>query len=441
MPLIDRIATFLRQDIWRVRARKLPWRRHVLVRLLRIFVLAVRGFDENQCALRASALTFYSLLSIVPVLAMAFGIAKGFGLEANLERLLEELLRGQEEVMGWVISFARSFLANVRGDVVAGVGIVVLCWTVISLLGNIERSLDDIWGVKEGRNLSRKISEYLAMMVIGPLLLIVSSSLTVFVTGQVASLAEHVRFVAAFNPLLSAALHLLPYAIIWTLFSYLYCAVPNTRVSLKSAVTAGVIAGTIYEAVQWVYLTFQIGVARTNAVYGSFAALPLFLIWLHTSWLIVLFGAEISFAVDNEETYEFEPDCLNVSLRFKRLLALRIARLCVERFSAGEPAVSAVEIAQRLEAPIRLVRELVYELVMAGILSEVKRNGAQAEGVQPAMDIEQLTINAVLERLEAQGRDRVPVLRDDAFEALAGKLEAIDRLTAQAPENIRLKDV
>jgi membrane protein len=436
---LSHVNSFLHEDLWRMRLRQMPRPKSLLLRMLRIFVLASRGFDEKQCRWRASALTFYSLLSIVPVLAMAFGVAQGFGLEQHLEALIRERVRGQQEVVDWILQFSRAFLQNTQGGLIAGVGIVLLFWSVIKLLEQIESSFNDIWGVQQGRSFVRKLSDYLSMMLVCPVLFIVSSSLTVLATTQLTAWLERAAWLHGVAPLVVFGVSLLPMAVVWLLFSFLYLFIPNTRVSVKAGVLAGIIAGVMYQAAQWAYLTFQIGVARHNAIYGSFAALPLFLIWLQTSWMIVLFGAEISFAVDNEETYEFERDCRDASLRMRRLVALRIVALCAQRFSNGEPAPTAVQIAHELDAPIRLVRGIVYELTQVRVLSPVPPEGEPC--YQPAQDVNRLTVSTVLQALRMRGSDQIPMKRDAAFERLAKTLDRFDQLIAKAPENKPLKDV
>jgi len=438
---IKKLLNFISHDLWRMRIRKLPRHKYFLFRILRIFTLAVRGFDEDKCQLRASALTFYTLLSIVPVVAMGFGIAKGFGFEQGLESLITQKLEGQEEVARRIVEFSKSFLANTKGGLIAGVGIAVLFWTVIKVLGNIEMSFNDIWGIKNSRTWARKFSDYLSIVLICPILLIMSSSMTVFITSQVMTITEKIKFLETFDQFIVTGLKLLPYAVVWTVFTFVYMYMPNTKVSFKAGLLSGIIAGSIYQMVQGIYIYFQIGVAQHNAIYGSFAALPLFLIWLQTSWLVVLFGAEISFAVDNEETYEFEGDCRDSGQRFKRLLALKITEMCVKNFAhAGKP-LKAQEIAKSLEAPIRLVREVLFELTQTGILSEIKpRNGA-AELYQPGIDTEQLTIKTVMDLLDRKNFDYCPIVKEDELESVRKPLELLDQTIEKSSHNMRVKDL
>ncbi|MFA5618585.1 MAG: YihY/virulence factor BrkB family protein, partial [Syntrophorhabdaceae bacterium] len=219
-----------------------------------MIILSIRGFDEDKCSLRASALTFYSLISIVPVFAMAFGIAKGFGFEKILEAQLRNKLTGQEEVLNNIILFSHSLLENTKGGLIAGIGIIVLFWAVIKVLGHIEDSLNDIWGVKEKRSLARKFSDYLSLMLICPVIIILSSGVTIFITTQITFTIQKISVLSALNPLIRSVLEILPCCLIWGLFTFIYIFMPNTKVRFTSGLLAGIVAGTIFQIVQWGYI-------------------------------------------------------------------------------------------------------------------------------------------------------------------------------------------
>jgi membrane protein len=441
LTMIAKKMQFIKTDIWRLRARELPRTKSIGIALLRIIILSVQRFDKHDCLFRASALTFYSLLSIVPVLAMAFGLAKGFGFEKALERQLFETFQGQEEVVVRVMDFARSLLESTKGGIIAGVGLLLLFWTIVRVLGNIENSFNHIWGIKKPRGFSRKISDYLSAMLVCPVLFIVSSMVTVVIKSQVQLVVQKIALLGAISPVIFFILRLLPYCVIWILFTFVYMFMPNTKIRFGSGIFAGIVAGTLYQVFQLVYLSFQIGVAKYNAIYGSFAALPLFLVWLQLSWMIVLFGAEISFAHQHVETYEFEPDCSAVSYSFKKLLTLRVVHLLVKDFSKGNKPLSAVQIANTLEVPIRLVREILYELARSEIVSEICDNEDTEASYQPGRDIDSLTIKYVIDRLEQQGSDNIPISQSKALERLSGYLEALDEVVEKSPANVRLKEI
>lgn len=439
--ILSKFFNFLTTDIWRIKSRKLSKQRSLLLRQLRIFVLAWRGFDEDKCLLRASALTYSTLMSIVPLVAMAFGIAKGFGFENVLEKILFENMAGQEDVAQRLTTFARSFLDNTKGGLIAGIGVGLLFWTVISVLGNIEKSFNEIWGIKKSRSFGRKFSDYLSMMLICPILLIMSSSMTVLITTQLGLIMEKISILGNLAPAVNFALKFLPYVFLWLLFTFIYIFIPNTKVQFKSAFLGGIIAGTLYQVIQFLYFSAQILAAKYGAIYGSFAALPLFLAWLQVSWLVVLFGAEVSFAEQNVETYELEPDCLKASHYFKRLIALRITHLCVVNFSKAKTPYTATQIAHHLEIPIRLVRDVLFQLTQAEILVEVALNAANEVSYQPARDIESLTIQKVVSILNHQGIEDIPIEPSEAIKRIQESLKACEEQVGRSQYNIQFKSI
>ena len=441
---LSRAIKFVTVDIWRIRLEDLPFGKSFLIKQLRILLLTFRGFDEDKCFFRASSLTFYTLLSVVPVMAMLFGIAKGFGIELELQKKLRAWaadIPGQTEVLTKVIEYAESLLESTRGDVMTGVGLVLLFWSVVKVLSHIEASLNDIWEIKESRSWGRKFSDYLAVMLIGPVIVVVSSSATVFVASQITLLTQKLGLSGVFAPLISLSFKLSPYILIWILFTVIYVLMPNTKVNLKAGFMAGIIAGTIFQIVQWGYISFQIGVTRYNTIYGSFAALPLFLMWLQISWWVVLFGAELSFAYQNVHTYEYEPDSNKVSLAFKKVLTLQIAHLLIRNFANGERPLTDTEICTRLKLPIRLVHNVLYDLVQSRVVSETRTNVDRQFAYQPARDINTITIKYVIDAIDENGTNNIPVARTDEFVALT---EAIDKFREEmeaSPANKLLKDI
>ncbi len=432
---------FVTTDIWRIRLKDHPRKKIFFITQLRVIILALRGFNEDKCSLRASALTFYSLLSIVPVCALAFGIAKGFGTEKTLEKQLMDKFPGQEEVLSQVMEFARNLLEQTKGGVIAGIGLAILFWIVIKLLSNIERSFNDIWGIKESRNAVRKITDYISIMLICPVLILMSSGITVFIITQIKHATEKVEFLGFFSPLIFFSFKLIPYGVICGVFTFIYIFMPNTKVKFLSGLIAGVIAGTTYQVAQWGYINFQYGMAKYNAIYGSFAALPLFLIWLQISWLIVLFGAEISYALQNIETYEFEPDCSRVSPSFKKLLSLQIMHSLTKNFSDGLTPLTADQISHTLEIPHRLVNHILYELVQCGIAVETKTEEDIEFAYQPARTISLLTIKYVIDALDKHGTDNIPVAQNKELKILSESLQTFNDTLEKSPANKLLKDI
>jgi membrane protein len=439
--LISNFFSFIRTDIWRIRLDDLPFRQSFLIKQLRIIILAIRSFDEDRCLLRASSLTFYTLLSIVPVVAMFFGVAKGFGFERRLEKQLFERFPGQEEVLSQVISFSNSMLEQTRGGLIAGIGLLVLFWSVLKVLGHIEMALNDIWEIQESRSWGRKFSDYLSIMLISPILVLMSGSATVFITTQLTQITQKFELLGIFSPLISLLLKFIPYVLIWILFTILYIIMPNTKVSFKAGFLGGIVAGTLYQIAQAAYISFQISAARYNAIYGSFAALPLFLMWLQISWWIVLFGAELSFANQNVHTYEYEPDSLKVSPGFKKLLTLQIAHLLIKKFENGDKPLTDSQISGRLEIPIRLVHHIIFDLVEVGLVSKTRTKDDKSDAYQPASDIHKMTIQYVLEKLDQKGTEDIPVAKTENYRALSEALQNFSEAMEKSPANKLLKDI
>ncbi len=439
--IVSQTQKFIREDIWNTSPEQHSPGRYFLIRQIKIFFIAFREFFDKKIQMRASALTYYTLLSVVPVVAMVFGIAKGFGLEQRLEAEITSHLKGQQEVVTWIINFARNLLQNTNGGVIAGVGMVVLFWSVMSVLSNIERSFNDIWQIKQARPFVRKFTDYLSIMLLAPIIIILSSSVTVFLSVQVQTLTEASPFLQKISSLLQFLFRLTPYVLVWFLFTLIYIVMPNTRVRFSSALIAGILAGTVFQIVQWGYIHFQIGVNRYSAIYGGFAALPLFLIWLQLSWLIILFGAEISFANQNVEKYEFESESLHISHYYRRILTLYIVHFVVKKFIKGDPPPTAQDISHELKMPVRIAREIIYELVTCRIFNETVTPSIKVFGYQPARDVNSLTIAWVIQTIEKRGIDNISVADSRELKAITSIQESFHKAVEKAPENILIRDI
>jgi membrane protein len=278
-------------------------------------------------------------------------------------------------------------------------------------------------------------------MLIGPVLFFMSSTLTVYISGSVRQIVEGTSVLRVVSPGISFLLQFLPYISLWFLFSFVYIFIPNTKIKWSSGILGGIIAGSLYHIFQFFYISLQIGVAKYNAIYGGFAALPLFFIWMQTGWLIVLFGAEIGFAHQNVETYEFEQECLTVSHAFKKLLSLRVLHLIVRDFWQGGQPYTSRQIAHDLEIPIRLSNQILFELVASGLVSEVKADEGRGIAYEPAKDPDTMTIKNVIDMLEQHGSDDIPVAQTEELRQLSESLNAFSDLIEKAEANRKLKEI
>lgn len=437
---IEDIILFFRDQIWKLDFSKLNGPKYYFFQALKAFTLAVRNFIKDDCSLRASALTFFSLLSIVPVLAMAFGIAKGFNLEKLLEEEMIKNLKGQEDILNQFLTFSHSMLDTAKGGIVAGFGLILLIYTVMRLLENIEESMNAIWETDKSRALVRKLTDYLSIMVFAPILVIISGSLNVFIVTNVQYITEQFKILGYFSNIIFFFLQFIPYTIIWLLFTLIYIIMPNVKVNFTAALWAGIVAGTAYQITQWGYITFQVGVTRYNAIYGSFAALPLFLAWLQISWIIILFGAELSFAIQNKSRFVHELDYSQISHSSKKLIGLMIMRSLIKSFERGDGYLTSRDLCISLNLSLRLVSGSIKDLLASKLISEV-RIDEKLSAYQPAKDIHQITVYSVvdaLEKLNAGGDLQVDAKENDN---LKEKLKNIDEMIRNSSQNQILLDL
>ncbi len=432
--------SYVKKDIWEIHLDSLPKWKASWVRFLRVVMLTGQGFAKSQIQQGASSLTYYTLLAFVPVLALLIGIARGFQFEDTLQIWLTRQFFDQKDVIEKVFDFAKISLNQASQGVIAGVGIALLLWSAIKILLNLEHVMNKIWETRHGRSLSKKFTDYLAMLFLCPVIIFLASGITVYVSTALTAITGEGHFLATFRGFLLPFLNFIPLFLTCILFAFLYIFMPSTRVKFSAAIWAGVITGIIYQLVQMLYLYFQIGVTSYNAVYGTFAALPLFLVWIHLSWVIVLVGAKISFALQNVNAFDFSAEKGYLSHRFRMILSLRIMHLCIKEFSIGKRAPSNIEISNRLSIPLPLASQLLFELSDAELLSEVNRDDDSNEGYQPAKSPDQLTIKEILDRINARGEE-VSLPKSQTLNLILKSLDQFSQAIEASDGNILLKDI
>lgn len=436
--LIKRITHFFNHKLWSLRLDKLDKKQGFFLKHLRIFSLATTGFNEDKCLIKATALTYYTLFSIVPIIALVFAIAKGFGFQESLETQLLNDFSEQKGVLIQAFDYANKMLSNTKGGLIAGVGVVLLLWSVMKLLGSVETSFNEIWEIKKDRIWVRKITDYLSIMLIAPIFLILSGGITV---GFKAGLDTASSSFSLLTPLNFIFLKAFAFTLIWAMFVFLYMALPNTKVTFKGAASGAFVAALLFELLQWGYVSSQIGVGSYNKIYGSFAALPLFLIWVQYSWFVVLFGAELTFAWQNVDHYELENDINNISDRYKRVIALLIARNVVKNFNEGNPAQTAMEISSKLDLPVRLARTIIFEFTETGIFNEVKMTDDKEIGYQPGISDSKLTVKYIIDKLDEKGVNELPIENSEEFETISKLMKDMDDVLNTSKGNMLVKDL
>ena len=387
------------------------------LRLLQFTSYAFSNFMANNGLLRATALSFTTLLSLVPLLALAFSVLKGLGAQNRLVPLvLKQVTAGNEEVVNRVISY----IDNTNMGSVGAIGLVALLFTAISMLGSIEEAFDVIWGVPETRSFYRKFSDYLSVLVSAPLLLLAATSITT--TLQSKWLIGWILERTYLGDLFLFTLGLTPYLVVWIALFLLYVFIPNIRVRFDSALIGAVLAGTLWESAQWAYIHFQVGAGNYNAIYGTLAALPILMIWIFVSWVIVLFGMEVVAAHQNRSTFRRDIRGREISHELQELVALAALRHVAEAFYRGEPAWGEQHLASKLGIPLRIVKSTLEHLRDQGFIVQA---GEGRGSYYPARDLNQVSIADVLLSLRRRGASAAIAGEEQAEEILKSSEQAL----------------
>lgn len=433
--IVNKVLKFIREDIWIFDQKGMTRFRRRLILVSKWLYLTVSGFVNDKCMLRASALTYTTLLSIVPFLAVAFSISKGFGFQNTdyIRNILMKVAGGRAMVVDNIVSY----INNTNVGTLGAIGIATLLFSVISLLGNIEKSFNTIWGVKKNRSIGRKFVDYLSVTMVFPLLLIVAISSTA--TLQSNTIVQKILSVSVFSYLYLVLLKFLPYIMVWMALMFIYIFIPNTKVKVLSGVVGGVVAGTIWQVAQWGYLGFQVGVTKYNAIYGSFAQLPLFLIWLYLSWVIVLLGAEMCFAFQNLKTFQKTGEGIRVSHEVKQKLAVRILMHLAGNFEAGGEPVSGEHIAEKLNVPIKLVTDLLHILEEGKLVIHATRPDGEYYGLmKPA---EKMRLIDILGTVDRYREEEIVLPADRESLAVNRSLEVFEAHMMRDKANRSLKEL
>lgn len=385
---------YVSKGVWRDQRR--TWK----VNTVKTINLSVRSFLSSDLQSQACALTYSTLLAIVPALALLFAIGRGFGFQDLLKQQLYSYFPSQRSALDAAFNFVDSYLAQASEGIFVGVGIVFLLWTMISLLSNVETSFNSIWRVRQGRTFMRKITDYLAILLVLPVLMICGSGLSILMSTALRNLLPYEWSSSAVTLILDCA----SYVITWVFFAAAYMLIPNAKVKPLSAMISGVVVGTAFQVLQWLFLTGQLYVSKYNAIYGSFSFLPLMLIWLQLVWLITLIGGVLCYASQNIGQFNFSDDVDNISLDYRRSVILVIMAIICKRFVQQKRPLNSSEIAQIYNLPAKLVTRLVLDLHRVKLISFIAAPGELLEHpLQPAVDVSGLTVGEVIRRLQTDG--------------------------------------
>ncbi len=436
---MGKLIQFFTTDIWRIGSSDLSSPLHrLLLEVVKKLMLAVRFFTAKRVLTKASALTYSTLLAIVPILAVVFAIARGFGYNKYIEMWFRDAFSSQPQAAEVIIGFVNSYLVHTKSGVFLGIGLLFMLYTVLMLVSNIEEAFNEIWQVKTSRSVFRTFTDYLAMFFVAPILIVLSSGMSIFLATVADQMPDFMMLGSAVRLLLDLS----PYVLMSLTFIALYIFMPNTRVKPMSALVPGICAGIAMQGLQFVYIHSQIFLSSYNAIYGSFAALPLFMLWLQISWTICLFGAELCYTNQNLDYYDYDTNAGEISHRYRILLcALLASRIC-RRFADGGNPYTALELRELTTIPIRIVNELLFQMIDAGLLIEITNDEkSETSRFMPAEDIRNMTLGSMIDRLESHGQWKIELDVSELFTSEWGKaLEMRSNYLKNARE-IRLQNL
>ena len=375
------------------------------VKTVKIINLSIRSYLDRDLQMRSCALTYNTVLAVVPALAMLFAIARGFGFQNLLQSELFRYFPAQRQALKTALTYVDNYLAQASQGIFIGIGLIFLLWTLISLMSNVEDTFNHVWGVNTKRSLQRKFTDYTALFLLLPLLMICSAGITIFMSDTV----QRVFADNALSPLVHRLLAFTPTVISWIIFTAAYFMVPNTKVRFKGALFAGMLCGTLFQVVQWLFVSGQLYVSKYNAIYGSFAFLPLLLVWLQLSWLITLSGVVLTYAWQNFDSFAYRDKAEKISQSYSNRLAIAVLSQAVKRFKQKKGLLTRCGVIHDFDIPSQLADQLLGNLLQAGLLNQVNRDNEEETAFQPAFDPDDFTVNDTANRLSQLGNsDFIP---------------------------------
>jgi len=421
--------------LWEQNPNDISALRRVLLRQVQTVVLVVRDFGANQSLLRASALTYYTMLSIVPLLALTFALLKAFGVQNLLEPLIMEKLKVGD---GAAVQALLGYINNTQVGRMGAVGLIFLLVAVVSLLTNVEKAFNHVWGVPEVRPIMRRFSDYLSVILVGPVLIISAISMTSSLANN--NLVQKLIEMQMVGSLILLLFKVAPFVFMWLAFTVLYVFMSNIKVEWRAGFIGGVAGGTLWQLAQWGYVNFQVGVAKYNAIYGTMAALPIFMIWLYLSWVIVLFGLGVTYAKQNLRTGGRDLRGSEVSRRCYEQVALVLLVTLADRFSRGDKPLSQQELAKYLFIPSRLCRSILRLLVSIGFVAEVS-NRLGRSSYQLGRSAEDLPVAEIIKTIRSAGEETLHLYPHPQTLAAMETCTKLETLVSDGLDGMTLRDM
>lgn len=454
---IREFVHFLTYGIWRSNPETMSNRKSILYNATKTIILTIRNIKELNIPASARSLTYRTLLSIVPLLAVLFAIARGFGIENIVESSIFNLMLSRspeseivytapplsidtvtlfsdelsiaeddfiderrvvqvstvnkevstesrtKELLDLLFQLINNSLEQAKGGgIFAGIGIMLLFYTILLLFNEIENIFNQIWQVYKGRSIGRKITDYAALVLLMPLFFILVNALNILSYPQ----NQTLKIIYILYPFIPRLLDIVPYVVIILLFTVLFKFLPNTKVKFRNALIAGIITGVAFQIFQLLYLSGQLWITRYNAIYGTFAAIPLMLLWIQFSWFLTLIGAEISYAAQNVRKFSFEKETRRISRRYKDFFTLIVTSEIVKRFAYEKLPLTADELSEKCKVPSRLTNIILDNLLEINVISATpSKEDERVMAFQPAVDIHNITVNYLMSKLDKMGSE------------------------------------
>ena len=376
-------------------------KKRLLYRFLQTIILVARGFKDQVLVVRANSLSFALLFAFIPMLALIYAIARGFGFEETVQNTISSSFLAEANVAPVLLEWIERYLETAREGLFLGIGLIVLIWAVYAFFNMLENSFNSIWNVKQSRSFARRMTNYVMTLLLVPVLVVVTSGISIFLnsTEILAPVLDGIL------PIRKFMLRFLPFVATAGVFTWIFIAIPNTKVKFSSAIIPGILMGFLYQLVQALSMFLVVLFTRMSIVYGAFSAIPLVLIWLNITCWLLLIGAELAFAIQNNDLFAYEKDLKTMSRRYKDYVMLYLLSVIIRRFETGETPLTAQEMAVKNQLPIRLVQELLARLEEVAIVHRIYIEDEEDQAFIPAMDTKTITVEMVIGRISAQGTE------------------------------------
>lgn len=429
---IERGINYCISGVWSDSRKKLS------VRLIKTINLTVQSFLNRDLQIKSMAITYQTVFAMVPALALLLAISKGFGLQDIVQNELYTYFPSQSKAIATALKFVDSYLAEASSGIIVGIGIIVLLWTLISLLSNIEDAFNNIWDIRNNRNLIQKVRDYIAIFLLIPVLMILSSGISIFMSSTILAVVPF----SFMTPFVNVLLELIPVVLCWAAFTLCFWLIPNTKVVFKYAAISGVICAVAFEVLQLLFLGGQLYVSKYNAIYGSFSFAMLLLIWLQLSWLLLLSGCGLTYAMQNIFSYNFFDNITSVSEDYYRKVLLIMTAVIYRRFHRSMTAPTRNSLSLTYGLPISLVSSIADRLITSGLVQTSQSNdGNEDPGLIPTTDTDKITVKDVVRTVENSGKsDFIPEFKTTYASALK-QIDEIAKRMYEASGDILIRDV